>query len=228
METLEKFKSQREPLDKVVSLPIEQERAKFEVNENDRTVKGYAIVWGSKNSYNEIVTKGATLNSLNARGIGSEGKNKIVLLKQHNMAEPIGNITVLREDDYGLYFEAEIISGTKAADEALAEIQQGVLRQLSYGFSYIWDKTEYNEDEDAFILREIKLFEISLVTFSADENAQLRSFAEYQINQQINKFSIRELSEMQKLIRLKLESRDEHFEEKETEKPNSNNKVNFF
>mgnify|MGYP001222852882 CR=1 FL=1 len=228
MGNLEKFRREREGLGKVVSLPIEGKRAKFEVDADNRTIKGYPIVWNSKNDYGEIVTKGATLNSLNARGVGSAGKNQIVVLRQHNQAEPIAKITVLQEDDYGLYFEAEIISGTRAADEALAEIQQGVLKQLSYGFNYIWDKTEYDEELDAFILREIKLYEISVVTFSSDENAQLRSFSDYQLNEQINKFSIRELSEMQKLIQAKLQSRDEHSEEEEKPKKPNINKPNFF
>lgn len=230
MGSIDKFKKEREGLGKVVSLPMDGERARFEVNKEDRTIKGYPIVWNSKNDYNEIVTKGATLNSLNARGLGSDGKNQITVLKQHNQAEPIARLTVLQEDDYGLYFEAEIIEGTRASDEALAEIQQGVLKQLSYGFNYIWDKTEYDADLDAYILREIKLFEISVVTFSSDENAQLRSFADHQANEQINNFSIRELNEMQKMIQLRLKSRDEHStEEPKEESININtNKPNFF
>lgn len=227
METIDKFKEQRKHIGKVVSIPIDAKRAKFD--ENERTVKGYAIVWGSKNDFNEIVLKGATLNSLNARGVESEGKNKIVLLRQHRMDQPIGYFTVLREDDYGLYFEAELIEGTQASNEALAEIRQGVLSQLSYGFSYIWDKTEYDDQQDAFILREIKLWEISVVTFSSDENAQLRSFNDFQADQKLGVLSMKEMQELQTLLQHKL-SRDEHSDddEEEQEEESNNNKVKFF
>lgn len=229
MEKLDIFRKEREGLDRVKSLPIDQQRSQFETT--DRMIKGYAIVWGSKNDYNEIVVKGACANSINARG--TEGKNKIVVLNQHRQSEPIANITVLKEDDLGLYFEAEVIEGVKVADEALAQIRQGLIKQLSYGFNYVWDKTEYDSTLDAYILREIKLYEISIVTFSSDENAQLRSFKDFQSISALDSFSSDQIAELQKVLslRLKNQSRDEHSSEEkpEREEPKTNiKKPNFF
>lgn len=228
MEIIEKFKKERQGLDRIVSLPLDAERSKFETN--DRLIKGYAIVWGSKNDYNEIVLKGACTASLNARGVNGSGKNKIVVLKQHRQSEPIANITVLTEDDYGLYFEAEVIEGTRAADEALAEIRQGVLNQLSYGFNYVWDKTEYDASLDAYVLREIKLFEISVVTFSSDENAQLRSFKDFQSDTVLNGFTTEQLNELKNILEVRTKSRDEHSNEDDEKEQEQTiiNKPNFF
>jgi HK97 family phage prohead protease len=193
------FKAQRDLFKNPVSLGLDAERARLEIT-SDRKVKGYAIVWGSKNDYNEIVLKGATLNSLNARGIGSTSGNPILVLNQHRQTEPLCRPTILQEDDYGLYFEGDIIEGVGYADEAVSQVSQGVLRQLSYGFNYIWDKTEYDATMDAYILKEIKLGEISLVTFSSDENAQLRSFNELQERAVLDKFSPEQINDLHNLL----------------------------
>lgn len=227
MERLEIFKKDREGLDRVVSISLDAERSKFETN--DRLIKGYAIVWGSKNDYDEIVLKGACANSIIARGPESTGKNKIVVLNQHRQSEPIARITVLKEDDYGLYFEAEVMEGVKVADETLAAIRQKVLNQLSYGFNYIWDQVEYDAVNDAYILKEIKLFEISVVTFSADENAQLRSFKDFQSDTVLSGFTTEQLIELQKALEIRKKTRDEQsVNEDEKEQLIIINKPNFF
>lgn len=220
MNKFEIFKKERENIgiEQYRSLPIDAERARL-ISE-DRVIKGYAIVWGVKNSHDEIVLKGATLNSLNARGVGAT-KNKIAFLKHHRMDTPIAKINVLQEDNYGLYFEAEIIK-TPLGDETIEEINAEVLRQLSYGFSYIWDKTEYDSEEDAYILREIKLYEISLVTLSSDENAQLR-FADYQKKEILNGIDAQSLRAIKIIVQSELNSRDNHYQnENEHEKEKSN------
>lgn len=193
------FKAQRDLFKNPVSLGLDAERAKLEITA-DRKVKGYAIVWGSKNDYNEIVLKGATQNSLNARGIGSTSGNPILVLNQHRQSEPLCRPTILQEDDYGLYFEGDVIEGVGYADEAVNQVAQGVLRQLSYGFNYVWDKTEYDATNDAYILKEIKLGEISLVTFSSDENAQLRSFNQLQERAVLDKFSPDQITDLHNLL----------------------------
>ena len=196
---IKEFKAQRDLFKNPVSTLLDASRAKLEITE-DRKVKGYAIVWGSKNDYNEIVLKGATLNSLNARGVGSTSGNPILVLNQHRQTEPLCRPTVLQEDDYGLYFEGDIIEGVEYANNVVNQVNQGVLRQLSYGFNYIWDKTEYDATNDAYILKEIKLGEISLVTFSSDENAQLRSFNQLQERAVLDKFSAEQINYLHNLL----------------------------
>jgi len=196
---VKEFKAQRDLFKNPVSTLLDAERARLEITA-DRKVKGYAIVWGSKNDYNEIVLKGATLNSLNARGVGTAVGNPILVLNQHRQTEPLCRPTMLMEDDYGLYFEGDVIEGVSYADDVVNQVNQGVLRQLSYGFNYIWDKTEYDATQDAYILKEIKLGEISLVTFSSDENAQLRSFNQLQERAVLDKFSAEQINDLHNLL----------------------------
>lgn len=202
MEKLELFKKERLTDMVMRSLPQDFELSKVINVGEDRIIKGYAIVWGTRNSHGETVVKGATLNSLNARGVGSV-KNAIQFLYMHRVDEPIAKITELREDDFGLYFEAEIIK-TQAGDELITKINSGVLRQLSYGFNYIWDKTEYDDSTDSYILREIKLHEISIVTFSSDELAQLRSvnFIDYQKLELLKEIDLKTLSSIRELTNI--------------------------
>lgn len=211
MGNLENFIKERKSIgiDKFRALPLEERASNVTID--DRTIQGYAIVWNSKNSYGEIVIKGATLNSLNARGVGS-GKNEIQFLKFHNSDEIVGKLIELREDDYGLFFKAEILK-TQLGEDTLEQIRAGVLKQLSYGFNYIWDKTEYDDATDAYILREIKLWEISLVTWSADENAQLRSFGDFQRQQILKDLNVRQLNSIINLARTEIKSRDKHLED---------------
>ncbi len=197
MNKLDQFKKDRNFIDRHLSIPVDATRSKFEVN--DRNIAGYPIVWGEKNSYDEIVLKGATLNSLSARGVNAL-KNPIVVVNQHRLSEILCRPTVLQEDEYGLYFEGTIIEGVQYADEALAQIRQGVLKQLSYGFDYIYDKIDYSEQEEAYILREIKLWEISPVTFSSGESAQLRSYKDTQLSLLLEKFRPEQIREIQDLL----------------------------
>lgn len=196
-EKLEIFKRERNRFERHMSNPIDFTRSKFETD--DRTIKGYPIVWGERNDYSEIVLRGATLNSLNARGI-SATKNPILVLNQHRQSEILCRPSVLQEDDYGLYFEGEVIQGVQYADEALAQIRQGVLRQLSYGFNYIYDKIDYDETEDAYILREIKLFELSPVSFSSGDSAQLRSYNQFQLESLLMKYKPEQIRDFETLL----------------------------
>lgn len=211
------FKAKRESFKNPVAMPLNNERSKFVVE--DRKIKGYPIVWGSKNDYDEIVLKGATLNSLNARGVGSTSGNPILVLNQHRQYQPLCRPTLLHEDDYGLYFEGDIIENVQYADEVLEQVRQSVVNQLSYGFNYVWDKVEYDPNTDSYILREIKLGEISLVTFSSDENAQLRSFNDLQQETILNKFSPEQITDLQNLLQLRAVTNTPP-EAKETKKSN--------
>ncbi|MDR1090499.1 MAG: HK97 family phage prohead protease [Prevotella sp.] len=199
MDKLKIFKEERSFINRHLSVCMDAQRSKFEVD--DRKIAGYPIVWNEKNDFSEIVIKGATLNSLNARGVEAL-KNPIVVLNQHRQAEILCRPSVLLEDDYGLYFEGEVIQGVRYADEALAQIRQGVLKQLSYGFDYIYDKVEYSSALDAYVLREIKLFEISTITFSSGDSAQLRGYKGMQATAVLNKYPGELLEDLNVLLSL--------------------------
>ena len=143
---------------------------------NENTIKGYALVWGIPDSYRTVFLKGCCSKSIQERGPQSNSKYKITKLWQHDQRDPIGQVTVLIEDDYGLYFEAAIDAEEVNGARALRQVASGTINQFSIGFDYVWDKMEYYDDKDIILIKEIDLFEISAVTIGAQgETYAMRS-----------------------------------------------------
>lgn len=140
-----------------------------------RKVSFYAAGYGNKDLDSDILIQGCCAKSIQEHGPGSKSAQKIAYLYQHNMAEPIGRITLMREDPEGLYIEAEI-DRIPEGDRVLEQYKSGTLNQHSIGFRYIWDKMEYDELTDSFIVKEIQLYEVSVVTIGANENTPFQGF----------------------------------------------------
>lgn len=131
--------------------------------------EGYGSVFGVKDSYSDIVVSGAFKKTLD------EWKEKgrlPAMLWQHDMSEPIGIYTEMKEDENGLYVKGKLlIDADPLAKRAHAHMEAGSLSGLSIG--YTLDDWEYDSEKDAFILKEINLWEVSLVTFPANDEARI-------------------------------------------------------
>lgn len=141
----------------------------------DRLIKGYLAVWNEKDDRGTAPIKGAFAKSLRERGPKSVAKQKILFLWFHDLCEPIGQFIELEEDDYGLRFTAAI-DDIPQGDRALKQVRSGTLNQFSYGFLYVWDKMEYDEDTDTVYMMEVDLWEGSVVSYgSQKETFAIRS-----------------------------------------------------
>lgn len=141
-----------------------------------RIIAGYIFVWNVPNMHGEIMLKGSCAKSIQERGPQSNAKYKITFLWQHDQADPLGQFDILQEDDYGLYFRTKPLDEVPNADRALLQIQSGTINNFSGGFDYVWDKIEYDQTNDALILKEIDLFEGSVATIgSQSETFAFRS-----------------------------------------------------
>jgi hypothetical protein len=131
--------------------------------------EGYGSVFGVKDSYNDIVVKGAFQKSLdNWKTKGSMP----ALLWQHKMDEPIGIYTEMSEDENGLILKGRLlIDDDPLAKRAHAHMKAGSITGLSIGYSL--NDYEYDNAKDAFILKEIDLWEVSVVTFPANDAARI-------------------------------------------------------
>lgn len=157
-------------------LGVEDTRLKLQIDdENPRVVKGYLCVWEVVDSHGTIWTKGAFARSLKERGPGSNASQKILFLWQHDQKDPIGRFLVLKEDNFGLYFEAEV-DPVPSGERALIQINSGTINQFSTGFDFIWDRLEWDEDAEAVRVNEVDLYEGSCVSFaSIKETYAIRS-----------------------------------------------------
>jgi HK97 family phage prohead protease len=156
---------------KNAALPIMYKELSFSVKKpkvDSRTISGYLAVFGNKDCQGDIIVKGAFAKSISDRGPDSKSGNKIAFLWQHDMKEPLGRMLTLKEDDYGLYFECEL-DDIDVAERALKQLESGTLDKFSIGFMYVWDKMEYDETLDAFIIKELYLMEGSVVTLAAND-----------------------------------------------------------
>lgn len=131
--------------------------------------EGYGSVFGVKDSYSDIVVKGAFESSL---AKWKEKGNLPALLWQHKMDEPIGVYTEMSEDENGLLLKGRLlIDDDPLAKRAHAHMKAGSLTGLSIGYSL--NDYDYDSTKDAFILKEIDLWEVSIVTFPANEEARI-------------------------------------------------------
>lgn len=132
-----------------------------------RTISGYAAIFGNIDKSRDKLIKGCFANSILERGPQSGANDKILLLWQHDMSEPLGRITVLREDEKGLYFEA-VVDEIEAGDRALKQLESGTLNQFSIGYNYVWEKCDWDDGENCLVVKEVKLYEISVVSIGCN------------------------------------------------------------
>jgi len=139
-----------------------------EVND-DGTFVGYGSVFHVEDDYKDVVVPGAFVKSL------SEHKTlgrMPALLWQHNSSQPIGVWEEMIEDDHGLLCRGRLlIDDVQQAKEAHALLKAGAISGLSIGYRTIVD--EYDRESGISTLKELELWETSLVTFPANDAARV-------------------------------------------------------
>ena len=125
-------------------------------------VSGYASKFGNVDSDGDIIAKGAYEKTLSDRG------DRIAFLWQHDIHQPLGKPQAMREDLKGLFVEAKI-SDTSLGRDVKTMIEDEVIKEFSVGFVPVVQ--EYNKETDINTIKEIKLFEFSLVTIAANPEA---------------------------------------------------------
>lgn len=121
-------------------------------------IAGYASLFGAADQGGDVVSPGAYGRSL-SRLAAAGGKVK--MLWQHDPTQPIGVWDEVREDGRGLFVKGRLLTEVRAAHEALVLLRAGAIDGLSIGYRTITaEKTPGGR-----VLREVELWEVSLVTF---------------------------------------------------------------
>ena len=163
-----------------IAKPIDEKRtiaySNFEMRaEGDgNTLIGYASVFDSPSEpmpFIEYVKRGAFAKTLN------DGADVRLLIDHEGvpLARTKSGTLVLEEDDRGLRVEAELDPSNPDAARIISAMKRGDLSQMSFAFRTI--KDSYNADRSVRELKEVQLFDVSVVTFPAYEEtvAELRS-----------------------------------------------------
>lgn len=125
---------------------------------------GYASVYNVIDSYREVVVPGAFANTL--RKWATRGRLPPALW-QHRSSEPVGPFTKMVEDERGLYTEGQLlVKDVQRSREARAFMLSKTVDGMSIGFNSIIE--EYNSETKLLSLKEIDLWEVSIVTFPAN------------------------------------------------------------
>lgn len=85
-----------------------------------------------------------------------------IVFYNHDWNDAIGKVVSSKISKKGLEVEIEIGKGYPAADNAWAQIEQGILKAFSIGFRPL--RVEYDEDNDILTIKDMELFEVSVVT----------------------------------------------------------------
>lgn len=123
---------------------------------------GRASVYGVVDSYNDVVMPGAFVNTLKAAG------GQIVVLDQHDPTKPIGKAQLTDKFD-GLWAEGQLEMRLPAAKEMAIRLESGLIDGISIGYEVLDEAYSGGVRQ----LKEIKLWEISLVTFPANSFARV-------------------------------------------------------
>lgn len=134
----------------------------------DGTIEGYGSVFGVKDSYADVIQKGAFDKSIKAH---KEQKSMPALLWQHDAAQPIGVWTEMSEDSNGLKLKGKLAMDTVKGKEAHALLKMGALNGLSIGF--MTKQAQYDEKTEIRTLTEVEIWETSIVTFPANTKARV-------------------------------------------------------
>lgn len=130
------------------------------LSEENGIISGYASVFNVVDQHNDLIK---------ANAFKSIDHKKIKLLWQHKADEPIGIIEEIYEDQKGLFFKAKLLLDLPIAKSAYNLIKAKAISGVSIGFKPL---KFYYKDETR-VIEKIDLWEISLVTFPANKEANV-------------------------------------------------------
>lgn len=142
------------------------------------TVIGYASTFDrDPDAYGDVIAKGAFAKTLKEWEEKRQDGVYIPLLYGHSTDDPaynIGRVTSAVEDDRGLLIEAEFDPDNEKAQYVRKLVKEGRL----YQFSFAFDCTDFGEvtledGRKANELRELALYEVSLVQIPANQHAEV-------------------------------------------------------
>jgi HK97 family phage prohead protease len=131
------------------------------------TLVGYASMFDTPShdlgGFTEYVARGAFTKTL------KDGADVRLLIDHEGapLARTKSNTMRLVEDERGLRVEADLDPSNPRAAEIISALKRGDMNQMSFAFRVIRD--EWSKDRATRTLKEVRLFDVSVVTFPAYE-----------------------------------------------------------
>lgn len=134
----------------------------------DGHFEGYASVFGARDSYNDIVVKGAFNDSLTMH---QKSGTMPALLWQHDSDKIAGKWLEMREDDHGLFVKGQLAVKTSLGSDAYELLKMNAISGMSIG--YVTQEEKFDKATGINTLSKLALWETSLVTFPALGSARV-------------------------------------------------------
>ena len=147
-----------------------------DVDETKGIVTGYFSIFGNKDSDGDIIMPGAFKKTIN--------ESDQVALWNHNDQYPLGRKSEgsleLREDEHGLAFRVQLNPEIPSHKEVYLQTKNRLIKGASFRFSVVNNKEDLERDDEERLrrtIREVRLYEVSPVTFPAYEATELQARA---------------------------------------------------
>lgn len=142
---------------------MEKKSFKFDLKElnEDGTFEGYASTFDKVDHGNDLIEQGAFKKTL-------KENDQFPVHWYHRILEPVGGIHG-EEDSKGLFVKGYLVLEVQRAKELYALMLKKVVNMLSIGYDVI--KQTWDANTGIRKLQEIKLWEVSIVTWGMDQEA---------------------------------------------------------
>jgi len=177
----------------VTTAPNQQDDADYQVKQftlelkavegEEGVIEGYGAYLGNQDRVGDVIEKGAFRKAIQKH---NSGAMSVKMLYQHDYRKPIGVWNQMREDEKGLFVKGKIITGSHDGANAYALAKGGAIDGLSIGFVPL--KWRIDSKSQVRTIEEIELYEISLVTFPANEKARIQSVKSDQLPKTVREF----------------------------------------
>lgn len=148
------------------------------VDDEQGLIEAYGSVFDVVDQGDDVVKPDAFKRTIqNAKSRVQAGKTKFLamMLWQHDANQPIGGWYDLKEDAHGLLCKGQIVLTTQLGRECYELIKAGVINEFSIGYDIPSGGAFYDKSTGYRNLTEIRLWEVSPVTFAMNEEALLTS-----------------------------------------------------
>lgn len=133
----------------------------------------YASVFGNKDSYGDVVVKGAFANTLAEWG----AKDSVIpLLFGHRMDDPdynIGHVVKAEEDEHGLKVTAQLDLENPKAAQTYRLLKGRRIDQMSFAYDVLDGGPAAKDGDEFYELRELNLYEVSVVPIGANQETEV-------------------------------------------------------
>jgi HK97 family phage prohead protease len=140
---------------KFLNIPFEIK----ESSEKELIIEGHGAVKNNIDSYKDVIVDGAFTKTIKEQG------DRIAFCLQHDIRNPIGKIQEIKEDEKGLFLRVKI---SDAEGGIKTKVKEGILKEMSIGYSVIEAEKGEQDGKEVLFLKQIKLYEVSLVTLAAN------------------------------------------------------------